>query len=124
MFDPWVRKLPWSRKWQPVVVLLPEESAGQRSLVGCSPWGHRGADLTEAAERVLQMVNLERRGVESPSCEELVGLEYEPCVSDLKPEFSQEHLPHGNGQKIEFLKKHSFKATFKKCKWFLYFLPR
>ena len=27
------------RKWQPTPVLLPEESYGQRSLVGCSPWG-------------------------------------------------------------------------------------
>ena len=25
--------------WQPTPVLLPGESHGQRSLVGCSPWG-------------------------------------------------------------------------------------
>ena len=31
-FDPWVRKIPWSRKWQPTPVLLPEESHGQSSL--------------------------------------------------------------------------------------------
>ena len=30
----------WRRKWQPTPVFLPEESQGQRSLVGCSPWGH------------------------------------------------------------------------------------
>ena len=30
----------WRRKWQPTPVLLPGESHGQRSLVGCSPWGH------------------------------------------------------------------------------------
>ena len=36
-FDPWVRKIPWRRKWQPTPVFLPEESHGQRSLVGyCS----------------------------------------------------------------------------------------
>ena len=29
----------WRRKWQPTPVLLPGESHGQRSLVGCSPWG-------------------------------------------------------------------------------------
>jgi len=28
------------RKWQPTPVLLPGKSHGQRSLVGCSPWGH------------------------------------------------------------------------------------
>ena len=30
-FDPWVRKISWRRKWQPV--FLPEESPGQRSLM-------------------------------------------------------------------------------------------
>ena len=30
---------PWRRKWQPTPVLLPGKSHGQRSQVGCSPWG-------------------------------------------------------------------------------------
>ena len=29
------------RQWQPTPVLLPGKSYGQRSLVGCSPWGCR-----------------------------------------------------------------------------------
>ena len=37
-FDPWVRKVPWRRKWQPTPVFLPGESHGQRSLVGYRPW--------------------------------------------------------------------------------------
>ena len=37
-FNPWVGKIPWSRKWQPTPVFLPEKSHGQRSLVGYSPW--------------------------------------------------------------------------------------
>ena len=37
-FHPWVRKIPWRRKWQPPPVFLPEESHGQRSLVGS--WVH------------------------------------------------------------------------------------
>ena len=32
-FDPWVRKIPWRREWQPSSVLLPGESHGHRSLV-------------------------------------------------------------------------------------------
>ena len=28
------RKIPWRRKWQPILVFLPGESHGQRSLVG------------------------------------------------------------------------------------------
>ena len=31
-FDPWVRKIPWRRKWQLTPVLLPGKSHGQRSL--------------------------------------------------------------------------------------------
>ena len=40
-FDPWVRKIPWRRKWQPTPVFLPGKSHGQRGLRGSSPWGHR-----------------------------------------------------------------------------------
>ena len=31
-FDPWVRKIPWKRKWQHTPVLLPGKFCGQRSL--------------------------------------------------------------------------------------------
>ena len=37
-FNPWVRKILWSRKWQPTSVFLPGKSHGQRSLAGYSPW--------------------------------------------------------------------------------------
>ena len=33
-FYPWVKKIPWSRKWQPTLVFLLGKSHGQRSLVG------------------------------------------------------------------------------------------
>ena len=36
-FDPWVRKIPWRRKWRSTQVFLLGESLGQRSLVGYSP---------------------------------------------------------------------------------------
>ena len=36
-FDPWVRKIPWRRKWQPTPVFLLGEPHGQRSM-GYSPW--------------------------------------------------------------------------------------
>ena len=38
-FDPWVGKIPWSRKWQPTPIFMPGKSHGQRSLEGYSPWG-------------------------------------------------------------------------------------
>ena len=38
-FDPWVGKMPWSRKWQPTAVFLPRKFHGQRSLVGLQTMG-------------------------------------------------------------------------------------
>ena len=35
------------RQWQPTLLLLPGKSHVQRSLVGCSPWGHEELDMTE-----------------------------------------------------------------------------
>ena len=37
----------WRRQWQPTPVLLPGKSHGQRSLVGCSPWGRCQSNMTE-----------------------------------------------------------------------------
>ena len=30
--DPWIRKIPWRRVWQPILAFLPGESHGLRSL--------------------------------------------------------------------------------------------
>ena len=55
-FDPWVRKIPWRRAWQPTLVFLPGESHGQRSPVGYGPWGHNELDMTER----ISGINLEQ----------------------------------------------------------------
>ena len=55
---PWIYSTPWHligrgwllfwrRQWHPTPVLLPGESHGRRSLVGCSPWGCTESDTTE-----------------------------------------------------------------------------
>ena len=46
-FDPWVRKIPWRRKWKPTPVLLPGKFHGRRSLVGYCPWSCKESDTTE-----------------------------------------------------------------------------
>ena len=46
-FDPSVRKIPWSRIWQPTPVFLSEESHGQRSLAGYSLWGSKELGTSE-----------------------------------------------------------------------------
>ena len=50
-FNLGVRKIPWSRKWQPIPVFLPGKPHGQRNLVGYSPWGHKELDMTELLSR-------------------------------------------------------------------------
>ena len=54
-FDPWVRKIPWRRKWQPNPVFLPGKSHGQRSLAGYSPWSLKrvGHDLVTKQQQLL-----------------------------------------------------------------------
>ena len=47
VWETWVGKIPWGRKWQPTPVFLPGESHGWRSLVGYSPWGRKELDTTE-----------------------------------------------------------------------------
>ena len=49
-FDPWVRKIPWRRAWQPIPVFLSAKSHGQRRLEGYSPQGCRvGRDWNDLA---------------------------------------------------------------------------
>ena len=45
--DPWIRKIPWKRAWQPTSVFMPGESYGQKSLAGYRPWGRKESDRTE-----------------------------------------------------------------------------
>ena len=45
-FNPWVRKMPWRREWLLTSVFLSGEFHGQRSLAGCSPWGHKESNMT------------------------------------------------------------------------------
>ena len=46
-FNPWVRKIPWRRKWQPTPVFLPGKFHRQRSLAGYCPWGLKESDTAE-----------------------------------------------------------------------------
>ena len=46
-FIPWVRKIPWSRKWQPTAVFLPGKFHEQKRLEGYCPWGCKESDMTE-----------------------------------------------------------------------------
>ena len=52
----------WRRKWQPTPVFLPGKVHGQRSLVGCSPWGymtwacmHEGGGRWVASNKLVEL---------------------------------------------------------------------
>ena len=47
MFDSWVNKIPWRRKWQLNPVFLPRKFHGQRSLAGYSPRCCKELDMTQ-----------------------------------------------------------------------------
>ena len=53
-FDSWVRKIPWSRKWQPIPVCLPGKFHGQRSL---AVHGTAESDTTEHMHTHIRMCN-------------------------------------------------------------------
>ena len=60
-FNPWVRKIPRRRKWQPTPVFLPGKSHGQRSLEGYSSWGLKELDTTEQQTLSGSIKNLASR---------------------------------------------------------------
>ena len=55
-FNPWVRKIPWRRKWYPTLVFLPGKSHGQRRLVDYSPWIAIRCDLATKQSNQIHMV--------------------------------------------------------------------
>ena len=46
-FNPWVRKIPWRRAWQPTSVFLPGESPWTEELGGLQSMGSQESDMTE-----------------------------------------------------------------------------
>ena len=56
--DPWVRKIPWRRKWQPTPIFLPGESHGLRCYVGFSPGvASRGDSLVAVCKIFIARVS-------------------------------------------------------------------
>ena len=46
-FNSWVGRIPWSRKWQCIPVILPGKFQRQRRIAGYSPQGGKESDTTE-----------------------------------------------------------------------------
>ena len=46
-FNPWVRRTPWRRKWQPTLVFLPGKPHRQRNLGAKQSLGSKRSDVTQ-----------------------------------------------------------------------------
>ena len=60
----------WRRKWQPSPVSISEKSHRQRSLVGCSPKGHKESNTTQqlnTQHRECVMVDFLQQNSPQPS---------------------------------------------------------
>ena len=64
-YNPWVRKIPWRRKWQTTPVFLPGEFHRQKSLTGYSPWGCKELGTTERL--TLSLKDHKQRTVKIPN---------------------------------------------------------
>ena len=62
--DPWLRKIPWRRKWQPTPLFLPGKSHRQRSLAVYSLWGCKrvrdNLAITQQQQRTPSRESLKR----------------------------------------------------------------
>ena len=57
VYNPWVRKIPWSRKWQFTPVFLAGKFHGERTMAGYSPWVCKESDLTEHTHTCKQRLS-------------------------------------------------------------------
>ena len=81
-FDPWVKKMPWRRAWQPTPIFLPGESHGWRSLAGYSPQSGKESDTTEVTEHTAQ--ELQETLHTAPPAIQAIYL-YPPCTWSRDP---------------------------------------
>ena len=66
-FDPWIRKIPWSRELLPTPLFLPGGFYGQRSQVELhSSWGHKELNMTEWLTLSLLETWVQSLGQEDP----------------------------------------------------------
>ena len=70
-FNSWVGKIPWRRKWQSTLALLPGKSHGWRSLIGYSPWGRKKSDTTKRLHYITKPKWWERVNTSKPSVKQV-----------------------------------------------------
>ena len=81
--NPWVRKIPWRRKWQSTPVFLPGKSQEQRSLVGYSSQGCKRVrhDLATKNNNILEDITTANKTLFIYVFLSVLGLCYWECFS-------------------------------------------
>ena len=111
-FDPWIRKIPWRRKWHLTPVFLPGEFHGRRRLVGYSPGDGKQQDTTEqlrlslsfTQQRELYFLNMlfGRKTQIVTMCVFNITLEY--VIDVISPCNKSKYLKYLNSSKLYIIK--------------------
>ena len=96
------------RQWHPTPVLLPGKFHGQRSLVGCSPWGRGEPDTTERLHFHFSLSCIgEGKGsplqcscLENPKDGSLVDCRLWGCTESDTTDMNQQEQQHVEKKKI------------------------
>ena len=81
------------RHWHPTPVLLPGKSHGRRSLVGCSPQGHKESDTTERLHSLTPSNFGNKKGGEWAFSQETQGVSWIPRMESS----GRPHKGQGSG---------------------------
>ena len=84
-FNPWVRKIRWTRKWQLTLVFLHGKPHGQRNLVGYSPWGCKRFGHNLATKQQSCMSSFWNFNAGWPRI--FLSLSLAPCLPPFPPSF-------------------------------------
>ena len=87
-FNPWVRRIPWRRKWQPTPVFLPGRLHWQKSLTGYCLWGQKRVrhNLATKQEKQFSQTWALGRGKEWEGIKWLSGSYYrDQCPGKREP---------------------------------------
>ena len=96
----------WRRKWQPTPVLLPGESQGRGSLVGCRLWGRTESDTTEATQQQLWLLMQKvGRGLWQASKLVMANRRIRLITSQYSKEITKKELRSGKQEVYRHLKR-------------------
>ena len=103
VFEPWVGKILWKRKWRSTLVFLPRKFHGQRSLAGYSPWGCKESNMTE--QRTLLKFLNKLRTTETSNAKESVRQDWKgkwgPVIRSLIWHVKSLHFVYKKCETIE-----------------------